>query len=125
MSGARLGRWSLRVDAVYCLVTGFLVGATAPWTADAVHLPVPWIVATGALTVVWSGVVWRLSRRRLVPGLRLVLVANTVASCGLAALSLTASGLLALVTLLAIAVEVGCFAGSQAVALRRLAYTAA
>lgn len=124
MPGSRLGRWSLRLDAVYCLVTGLLVLGTAPLTATAVGLPAAWIAAVGALTVVWSGIVWQLSRRPLVPGLRLVLVANTVASCGIAVFSLTASGLLALLTLLAIAVEVGGFAASQAVALRRLAHSA-
>ncbi|MEW1830381.1 hypothetical protein [Streptomyces sp. NPDC088196] len=120
MSGNRLGRLSLRADALYCLLVGLTVAATAPLTATAVGLPARVVVGIGAAVVLWSGVVWWLSRRPSTWNLRLVLTANTLAACVLAGVSTTAASMLVLLTLVAVATDVAGFAGSQVIALRKL-----
>ncbi|MGW0829504.1 hypothetical protein [Streptomyces prunicolor] len=93
-------------------------------TATAVRLPEPVVVGIGAAVVLWAGVVWWLSLRPSTRNLRLVLAANALAACALAAVSATAASVFALLTLVAVAIDVAGFAGSQAVALRRLAVEA-
>jgi hypothetical protein len=121
MSGSRLGQFSLRADALYCLLVGLLIAATAPLTATAVRLPALVVGGIGAAVVLWAGVVWRLSLRPSAGNLRLVIVANVLAACVLAAVSVAAASVLVLLTLVAVAIDVAGFAGSQIVALRRLA----
>lgn len=122
MSGSRLGRLSLRADAFYCLLVGVVVASTAPLTAPAVRLPTLVVVGIGGAVVLWSGVVWRLSLRPSIGSLRLVLLANLLAACVLAVASVTAASVLVLLTLAAVAADVAGFAGSQIVALKRLAH---
>ena len=121
MSGSRFGLLSLRIDALYCLLVGLVIASTAHLTADTVQLPALVVVSIGVATVLWAGVVWWLSLRPLAGSLRLVLGANALAACVLAAVSVTAASVLALLTLVAVAIDVAAFAGSQIVALRRLA----
>jgi hypothetical protein len=120
MSGNRLGRLSLRADALYCLLVGLTVASTAPVTALAVGLPTLVVAGIGAAVVLWAAVVWRLSLRPSTWNLRLVLAANALASCALAAVSLAAASVLVLLTLATVAIDVAGFAGTQAIALRRL-----
>lgn len=125
MSGNRLGRLSLRADALYCLLVGLTVASTAPFTANAVGLPALVVAGIGGAVVLWAGVVWRLSLRPSTGNLRLVLTANALAACALAAVSLAAASVFVLLTLVTVAMDVAGFAGSQAVALRRLTGEAA
>ncbi|MCC5577460.1 hypothetical protein IMZ11_17695 [Microtetraspora sp. AC03309] len=120
MPGSQLGRLSLRADAVYCLVVGLIVAATAPLTTTTVQLPALVIAAVGSGVVLWAGVVWWLSFRPLRDGLRLVLAANVLAASVLAAVSFAAASIVVLMTFLAIAIDVGGFAASQIVALKRM-----
>ena len=112
---------SLRADAFYCLLVGLVIAWTAPLTTAAVRLPALIVVGIGGAVVLWAGVVWRLSLHPSVGSLRLVLVANVLAACVVAAASVTAASMLVLLTLVAVAIDVAAFAGSQIVALRRLA----
>ncbi|MFC0600010.1 hypothetical protein ACFFHI_16750 [Streptomyces palmae] len=112
---------SLRADALYCLLVGVLVASTAPLTGPALRLPTLAVAAIGGAVVLWSGVVWRLSLRPSMGSLRLVLVANLLSTCVLAIASVTAASVLVLLTLAAFAADVAGFAGSQFVALKRLA----
>ncbi|MER5361616.1 hypothetical protein [Streptomyces sp. NPDC002785] len=121
MSGSRLGQLSLRADAFYCLLVGLVIASTAPLTATAVRLPALVVGGIGGAVVLWAGVVWRLSVRPLAGSLRLALVANVLAACVLAAVSVAAASTLVLLTLVAVATDVAGFAGSQIVALKRLA----
>ncbi|WP_424186845.1 hypothetical protein ACOBQX_03155 [Actinokineospora sp. G85] len=126
MTGNRLGRVSLRLDVVYCLIVGFSVAVSAPFTTGVVRLPVGVVVAIGAVVAGWAVIVWWLvSTKPLRLGLRLVMVANTVAAVALVAVSVTATDLLVVGVLVAVAIEVAAFALSQFVALRRLAMPAA
>ena len=122
ISGRSLGVWSLRLDAAYCLILGILVAATAPQIATVVALPVPLLVATGLIVVVWSGLVlWMVFRMRLRLALGLVLGVNVVAASLIAAAALTASGTFVGIAVLAVALDVALFAASQMVAIRRIA----
>ncbi|MEX3105518.1 MULTISPECIES: hypothetical protein [unclassified Streptomyces] len=121
MSGSRLGLLSLRIDAFYCLLVGLVIASSAPLTAAAVGLPARVVVGIGGATVLWAGIVWVLSRRPLAGSLRLVLVANALVACVLAAVSVAAASALVLLALVALALDVAAFAGSQVLALRRLA----
>ncbi|MGX1576253.1 hypothetical protein ACX12M_09610 [Cellulosimicrobium cellulans] len=121
MVGERLGLLSLRLDAAYCLVLGVVVAALAPSWAPALRVPVPVLAGLGVAVVVWAGaVVWMSARLPLRAALRTVMVANVVAAAAVAAFSATTAGVLVLLAVLAVAADVGLFAGSQAVALRRL-----
>lgn len=121
MSGDRLGLLSLRLDAAYCLVLGGAVAALAPSWAPALGVPVPVVAGIGVAVVVWAAAVaWIAARLRLRVALRTVMVANVAAAAAVAAFSATTAGVLVLLAVLAVAADVGLFAGSQAVALRRL-----
>ncbi|MER7211039.1 hypothetical protein [Streptosporangium sp. NPDC000239] len=113
---------SLRADALYCLLVGVVIASTAPLTAPAVRLPALVVGGIGVAVVLWSGVVWRLSLRPSMGSLRLVLLANLLAACVLAVASATAASVLVLLTLATVAADVAGFAGSQIVALKRLAH---
>jgi hypothetical protein len=120
-SGERIGRLSRRQDAAYCTILGIGVAVAAPVIAGPLPLPVAAVVAIGVAVAVWAGVVLLLlARLPLRAALRCVLSANVVAAVGIAAFSTTGATVLLLLAVLAVAVDVALFAGSQAVALRRL-----
>lgn len=120
-SGKALGTWSLRLDALYCLILGTLVATSAPQIATVVALPTPLLLTTGLIVVAWSGLVlWMVFRMRLRLALQLVLGVNVVAAALIAAAALTTSGALVAVAVLAIALDVALFAASQMVAIRRI-----
>ncbi len=119
--GERIGRLSLRLDAAYCTVLGIGLAAAAPFIAGPLLLPVVAVVAIGVAVAVWAGLVLLLlARLPLRAALRYVLSANVVAAVGVAAFSTTGASVLLLLAVLAVAVDVALFAGSQAVALHRL-----
>lgn len=121
VDGHRLGIWSLRIDAIYCALLGAAVALGAAPIATVIALPHPLIVAAGVAVVVWSvSVLWMLARLRITTALRLVMGVNVVAAL-LIGLCVTVSGtLLAVIAVLAVAVDVALFAVSQALALRTL-----
>ena len=115
----RLGRWSLGLDAGYCTVLGVALACSAGWVAHGVALPVPLIVGIGVAVALWAtGIVWMLARLTLTSALRIVMVANTVAAVAVSAVSVAAATPLAMIAVLAVAIDVALFAVSQAVALR-------
>ncbi|RRD48115.1 hypothetical protein [Arachnia propionica] len=119
IDGDRLGRWSLRLDAGYCAVLGVALACSAGWVTRAVAIPPSLVAAVGVAVVVWAaGIVWMLRRLRLTSALRIVMVANTVAAVAVSLVSVTAATPLAMIAVLAIAIDVALFAASQAVALR-------
>lgn len=122
MSGDRLGLLSLRWDAVYCVVVGVTLVALAPWISPRVDLAAALVVSLGVAVVVWAALVaWmaqRFPRRRAVT---ITMCANVIAALAVAALAPAVSGLIVTLVVIAIAVDVGAFATSQAVALRRIA----
>ena len=121
INGRSLGVWSLRLDAVYCLLLGAFVAATGPQIATVVALPPLLLTAGGLLVVGWSGaVLWMVFRLRLRLALRLVLVVNLIAAVLIAAAALTASGAVIVIAVLSVALDVALFASSQLVAIRRI-----
>lgn len=121
MTGRAIGMLSLRLDAAYCLILGAGVAFTAPFLATVVSLPVAAVAVAGGAVILWAGVVlWMSIRLPLRLALRAVMIANIVATCAIAGLSAAAAGVFAILAILAIAADVALFAGSQAIALRRL-----
>ncbi|MDE9366904.1 hypothetical protein PZ938_14910 [Luteipulveratus sp. YIM 133132] len=121
MTGTRLGRLSLGLDAAYCVVVGIMLGAAAPLIAGWARLPVALIVGVGALVAIWGVAVWWLRRRHhLRSALKVVMLANGAAVLALCGVSVAVGGVLLVVALIAAAVDVAGFGVSQAVALRRL-----
>lgn len=121
VDGERLGRWSLRIDAVYCASLGAAVAFLAPVLAGPLGIPGEGIRAAGAAVVVWAGVVAALlTRLDLSAALRVVMAANIVAALAVAAVSTIAGTALAVISVLAVAVDVALFAASQAMAPQRL-----
>ncbi|GAA3027840.1 hypothetical protein [Microbacterium dextranolyticum] len=122
MSGIRIARLSLRVDAVYCVALGLLIALSAPLTSDSVALPPLLLAAVGVATALWGGYVWTASfARPLRSRTRAVMIANIVASTGLATTGLFAGTVVLCVAALVLAIDVAAFAVSQGVALRRMA----
>ncbi|WP_337004153.1 MULTISPECIES: hypothetical protein [unclassified Microbacterium] len=121
MTGRAIGSWSLRLDAVYCLILGAFVAVVAPQLATVIALPALLLTVVGLVVVGWSALVlWMVARTRLRSALRLVLCVNILASVLIAAASFTASSALVVIAVLAVACEVALFAVSQVVAIRRL-----
>lgn len=121
IDGRKLGIWSLRLDAVYCLILGILVATTAPHIARVVAVPLPLLVATGVIVAIWAGLVLvMVARMRLRLALALVMGVNILAAMLIAAASLTAATTLVAIAVLAVALDVGAFAASQMLAIRRL-----
>lgn len=119
--GGRIGRWSLRLDAAYCTVLGASVAIAAPPIATSLSMPVWAVVASGVAVVLWAGLILvMLARLRLRTALRLVMVANVLAAVAVAAVSALGATLFVLGAVLAVAVDIALFAGSQAFALRRM-----
>lgn len=121
IDGAAVGRWSLRLDAVYCAVLGAAVAFFAGPIAESLRLPMPLVAAIGVAVVVWAGLVaWMLARLPLRRALRFVMLANVGAALAVGAVSLAAATVFVVLAVLAVAVDVALFAVSQAVALRGL-----
>lgn len=121
MTGRKLGMLSLRLDAAYCVLLGASLAIAAPYLDSQLPLPAEVIVAIGVAIVLWAGaVVWMAARLPLRIALRIVMVANIGAAGAIAASSALAAGVFVLLVILAVAADVGVFAGSQAIALRRL-----
>ncbi|WP_053352276.1 hypothetical protein [Leucobacter musarum] len=119
MTGHRLARLSLRIDAIYCIALGVLVAATAPFTAGSVALPLPVLVAIGALTAAWGGYVWWSHVHRPIrQATQFVMVANIAASLALAATGLFAGEWVLALAASVLAIDVAAFAVSQGIALR-------
>jgi hypothetical protein len=120
VNGETLGRRSLVLDAAYCAVTGLIVIVAFAPLAELLGAPEALVVGAGIATFIWALIVRRLSRiadwRRPVAA---VACANVLAAGALAALALAMPRLAAQLLLAAVALEVGAFAASQVVALRR------
>lgn len=120
-SGDRVGRLSLRLDAAYCTLLGAGVAIAAPMIAASLPVPVWTLVVAGVAVLLWAGLLLvLLARLQLRTALRLVMVANLLAAAAVAAVSSLGATLLVLAAVLAVAVDIALFAGSQAFALRRL-----
>lgn len=121
IDGRGFGVWSLRLDAIYCTILGAAVAISAAPIAAVVALPQPLIAAAGIAVVFWAAVVlWMLMRLRIRTALRAVMGVNILAALLVAVCAVAAGTLLAVVAVLAVAVDVAIFAVSQAVALRTL-----
>ncbi|MHB1138610.1 MAG: hypothetical protein ACYC2O_06595 [Microthrixaceae bacterium] len=119
MTPHRVGRWSLRLDGIYCLVVGVLLVAVAPIWADAVGLGTPIVRVGGVAVLGWALALLHVSTRSELRGwLRLVLAANVLAAASIAVSASFVDGAVATIALLAIAVDVAAFAVSQAASLR-------
>lgn len=120
MDGGRLGRLSLRLDAVYCGVAAAVVGLAADAWSGPSGAPAGLLRAIATLVAVWAGLLWLLARRgRVGRSLRFVGVANVVAAAAIAVAAALVPSIAMAVLLGAVAVEVAAFAISQAVAVRR------
>ena len=123
VDGEELGRWSLRLDAAYCVILGVVVAAFSSQIARGVALPAGMIAVLGIIAVVWAGgILWMLARIPLRTALRLVMAANLLATCAVAFASTAAATLLVVVAIVAIAADVAIFAASQAIALRGIRF---
>lgn len=121
VNGTTIGRWSLRLDAAYCAVLGIAVALWAGPIAQGVRLPELVIAAVGIAVAAWAGaVLWMVQRVPLRRALRFVMIANIVAATVVAAISVTAATFLVVLAVIAIAIDIGLFAASQAVALGAL-----
>lgn len=121
MTGDRLARTSLRLDAIYCISLGILVGVAAPIAANPVGLPVALLVGAGIATALWGVYVgWASHRQPLRTSARLVMIANIVASAGLALTGLFAGTTVLALAAGVLAVDIAAFAVSQGIALRRM-----
>lgn len=123
MDGARLGRSSLRADAVYCALAAVVVIAFARPLAGPTGLPPMALALVGAVVLMWASLLWWGGRARangvLSVLLRSVATLNAVAAIGLAAAGWFVPSVWLGILLVAVAAEVAAFAGSQVVALRR------
>lgn len=79
------------------------------------------LAAAGVAVVLWAGLILlMLARLPMRAALRLVMIANLLAATAVAALSITSAAVLVVLAVLAVAVDIALFAGSQAFALRRM-----
>lgn len=119
INGETFGRWSLRLDAAYCVLLGAAVALFSDQIASGVALPAVFIAIAGVSVVVWAGgILWMLSRLPLRRALRLVMSANVLAAIAVGFASTTAATALVVLAVLAVAIDIAIFAASQAVALR-------
>jgi hypothetical protein len=119
VTGEVLARRTLRWDAVYCAGGGLLAIAFALPLARFFSVPSLILVATGAASIGWASVLWRLAQLKdwrrfaaIVAAVNLVAVAAIAVLAGFAS-SPAVSGLLA-----AVAIEVAAFATVELTALR-------
>ena len=117
IDGEKFGRWSLRLDAAYCVLLGLGVAVFSGKIAEGVAFSPVLIAAAGIVVVVWAGgILWMLARLSL----RLVMVANLLAAVAVAFASAAAATLLVVAAVVTVAVDIALFATSQAIALRAL-----
>jgi hypothetical protein len=122
MSGEHLANLSLRLDAIYCLIVGVVVAAASSWASTAAEVPQALLLAMGGTTATWGILVWWLaSRQPPQPSLRWVMGANIAASGALAVTGTVADASALALGALVLSVDVGAFAVSQGIALRRIA----
>ena len=119
MDAEQSGRLSLKLDAVYCAVVGGIVTVGARRLRALLRIPPPAVLAAGAATVAWAGLVSRLSSesdwRR---GVGLVAAANLFAACSLGAAAVRQPTRAGRLSLAAVATDVASFAVWQAIVLR-------
>lgn len=121
IDGEKFGRWSLRLDAAYCVLLGLGVAVFSGKIAEGVAFSPVLIAAAGIVVVVWAGgILWMLARLSLRTALRLVMVANLLAAVAVAFASAAAATLLVVAAVVTVAVDIALFATSQAIALRAL-----
>ncbi|WP_325093872.1 hypothetical protein [Leucobacter sp. M11] len=121
INGEQFGRWSLRLDAGYCVLLGVGLAAFSGKIAEGVAVPSALIATAGIAVVVWAGgILWMLARLPLRAALRLVMVANLLAAVAVAFASSAAATLLVIAAVVTVAVDIALFATSQAIALRTL-----
>lgn len=121
IDGRRVGVWSLRLDAIYCTLLGAAVALGAAPIAAVIALPQPLIAVAGIAVMLWAGLVlWMLVKIRMRSALRTVMGVNILAAVLIAVCAVAAGTLLAVVAVLAVAVDVAIFAASQALALRTM-----
>lgn len=121
INGETFGRWSLRLDAAYCVLLGLGVALFAERIASGIALTTWLVAAVGIAVVVWAGgVLWMLSRLPLRRALWLVMSANLLAALAVALVSTTAATVLVVIAVAAVAIDIALFAVSQAIALRAL-----
>lgn len=121
INGEKFGRWSLRLDALYCALLGLGVAVFSGRIAEGVTLSPAVIAIAGIVVVVWAGgILWMLARLPLRTALRLVMVANLLAAVAVGFASVAAATVLVVAAIVTVAVDVALFATSQAIALRAL-----
>ncbi|MGL4338929.1 MAG: hypothetical protein ACRCSP_00685 [Rhodoglobus sp.] len=123
MRGDRLAHLSLRFDAIYCLALGLIVAVTSPFTVTAggVALSPAILLGAGGATMLWGVYVWHAeSHWPIRSSTCLVMVANIVASTGLALTGIVAGATVFAFAASALAIDIAAFAVSQGIALRRL-----
>ncbi|MDR2996913.1 MAG: hypothetical protein LBU78_02215 [Microbacterium sp.] len=121
IDGRALGTWSLRLDAIYCVLLGSGVALTAAPIAAVIAVPQALIASAGVVVMLWAGLVlWMLVKLRIRTALQTVMGVNVLAALLVAICAIAAGTLLAVVAVLAIAVDIALFAVSQALALRAL-----
>ncbi|MFG1775826.1 hypothetical protein ACGFIR_21170 [Micromonospora sp. NPDC049051] len=115
------GRLSLQLDSIYCAVAALSLILFVNPLSERLSVPPAVTIAIAVGVGVWAFLLHRVARRpRLRPWLMVVLIANVVAATLLAAFAAVPPWDGAFTLLVAaVAVEVGAFAVSQAVALRQ------
>ncbi|MDT0157583.1 hypothetical protein Q9R19_08110 [Microbacterium sp. ARD32] len=117
----RIGRVSLRVDAIYCAILGAAIVVAAALIAKGITLPPLVIALTGVIVVGWAAaVIALLAHLRLRSALRIVMAVNVLAAVAIAFAAMLTTSALVSVAVLTIAVDVLLFAVSQGIALRGL-----
>lgn len=121
LNGNTFGKWSLRIDAMYCTLLGLAVALGAGAIADSVRLHPGTVALTGVAVVVWAGgILWMLARLPLRRALRFVTIANICAAIVVAIASFSAATILVVLAVIAVAIDIALFAASQAFALGAL-----
>lgn len=121
MTGERIARLSLRIDAIYCMVLGITIAGTAPLTATSVAVPLAVLVVVGVAVFAWGGYVgWASRQQPIRTSTRFVMIANIAASLALAATGAVSGATTLALASIVLAIDVAAFAVSQGVALRRM-----
>lgn len=120
-AGCMTGERTLRLDVLYCAVAAVgLVGFAGP-LAELAGVPAVALTVAGVGVLGWAGYLAYLTakapRRQ---ALRVVLAVNVVATLGIAVAAVTSQQVVLTALLAAVAVEVGAFAVSQALALKAI-----
>ena len=120
MSGERLGRRLLRLDAVYCFAAGVIALVLSVPLGRLLDIPAGVPAAVGLATIVWALLLGRLAIRPDWRGaVARVAAANVVGAAAIGALAVVAPATAGRLLLAAVAVEVAAFAAGQIAVLRR------